>query len=615
MGGGERSTATPGQHSTRSSLCFLGLRDWLYNCRDGRHTNDTTETELAFYDMGKTLEQVALRLRELFASFISVLQRLLRLRTRPAQACEKQGSLKRRRSRRSLDEFAVEIEREFTAHLTTQRLASMAAAIRLQLDRCAKSSPVCMLPSFNHTLPTGTETGTFLALDVGGSTFRVALVELCGGGGDDDDDDDNNNNDGGMKIVRMASSVIDESVKLLEGRAFFAWIALKVDEMLRAGGEGFGQDAAAPLPMGLSWSFPIDQTSVRSGLVLSMGKGFLCSNGTVGEDLGGLIMDACRERRLNVRIEAIVNDSSATLLSRAYVDPSTRMSLILGTGTNVAIHYPTRAIGLEKFGRRPAEWFARASHVIINTEMSMFGGGVLPMTRWDDDLNRSHIKPDYQPLEYLVTGRYIGEIVRLIIVEAVQTAGLFGGELPPSMRSPYSLDTAIVACIEADSSPALDRSAAMLQGSHEFVVPPATADLLFLQRTCKCVSRRGAAYLATAIYSLWRLRNESESPVLPSTPDSDGLAKPAAAETELASLPVTIACDGTVINKYPNFRSTCQTYLNSLTLAVGGQADTADSGSDTHSPSVPVISLDPAPESGIFGAAVAVAVAVPAASI
>ncbi|KAK2846391.1 hypothetical protein FQN49_005767 [Arthroderma sp. PD_2] len=548
--------------------------------------------------MGKTLEQVSLRLRELFGNLISILQRLLRLRSRPGpQPCEKRPLSKGWRTRRTLDDFAVEIEREFTGHLTTKQMASMAAKIRTQLDKCAKSSPVCMLPSFNHTLPTGREKGTFLALDVGGSTFRVALVELSGEGGT-------------MKIVRMASSVIDESVKLLEGKAFFDWIALKIDEMLGSGTEGFGQEST-PLSMGLSWSFPIDQTSIRSGLVISMGKGFLCSNGTVGDDLSELIMDACRKRNLNVRIEAIVNDSSATLLSRAYSDPSTRMSLILGTGTNVAIHYPTHAIGLEKFGNRSAEWFAEASHVIINTELSMFGGGVLAMTRWDDDLNRSHIKPDYQPLEYLITGRYLGEIVRLMIVEAVQVAGLFGGELPPSMRSPYSFDTAIVACIEDDSSPTLQHSSALLQKSHEFLIPPTTADLQFLQKICKCVSKRGAAYLATAIYSLWCLRNESESPIPPSTPDSESNdLKQQATVKESPNLPVTIACDGTVINKYPNFRSHCQTYLNSLTSS-DADSKVILTPEATTSP-LPVISLDPAPESGIFGAAVAVAVALPA---
>ena len=59
------------------------------------------------------------------------------------------------------------------------------------------------------------------------------------------------------------------------------------------------------------------QTSLRSGLLQGMGKGFLAAHGLLGQDLGDLIQDACSRRGLNVQLNAIVNDSSATLLSKA----------------------------------------------------------------------------------------------------------------------------------------------------------------------------------------------------------------------------------------------------------------------------------------------------------
>ena len=43
-----------------------------------------------------------------------------------------------------------------------------------------------------------------------------------------------------------------------------------------------------------------------------MGKGFLASHGLLGKDLGDLIQQACTRRNLNVQLNAIVNDSSAT---------------------------------------------------------------------------------------------------------------------------------------------------------------------------------------------------------------------------------------------------------------------------------------------------------------
>ena len=175
----------------------------------------------------------------------------------------------------------------------------------------------------------------------------------------------------------------------------------------------------------------------------------MAAHGCVGKDLGDLIQNACSKRNLNVRLNAIVNDSSATLLSKAYLDPSTRFALILGTGVNGAIHLPVHAFAQHKFGDRPASWHEAAKHVIVNTELSMFGGKFLPFTKWDEDLKAAHPLPEFQPLEHFVSGHYLGEIVRLALVDCIQKAGLFSGEIPSSLTERYSLETETISGIEA----------------------------------------------------------------------------------------------------------------------------------------------------------------------
>ena len=172
-----------------------------------------------------------------------------------------------------------------------------------------------------------------------------------------------------------------------------------------------------------------------------MGKGFRAADSLLGQDLGEIIQTACIGRGLQVELAAIVNDSAATLLSEAYNHTTTRFGLILGTGVNIAVHLPVPTVGRAKFGTRSAAWFDEASHVIINTELGMFGHGILPVTRWDALLNAGHPKPEFQPLEHMVSGYYLGEIARFALLEAVETAGLFGGVVPPSLLTPYALDT------------------------------------------------------------------------------------------------------------------------------------------------------------------------------
>lgn len=191
------------------------------------------------------------------------------------------------------------------------------------------------------------------------------------------------------------------------------------------------------------------QTSLRSGLLQEMGKGFLAAHGLIGCDLGDILQDSCSRNGLNVHLDAVVNDSSATLLSKAYLDQTTRFALILGTGVNAAVHLPVHMFSQEKFGIRPASWHESAKHVIVNTELSMFGAGILPYTRWDKLLLAAHPRPDFQPIEHFVSGGYLGEISRLILVEGIKTAGLMGGIVPPSLEERYSLETETLSHIES----------------------------------------------------------------------------------------------------------------------------------------------------------------------
>ncbi|KAF2738177.1 actin-like ATPase domain-containing protein [Polyplosphaeria fusca] len=464
---------------------------------------------------------------------------------------------------RTMDDLLRELQRLFETPLEPEKLLHMSGKLQEQFAPKLQVSDICMLPSYNDKLPTGLEQGTYLALDVGGSTFRVAVVELNG----------KKPAAKSMRIVTMKSYKIDDAVRHLRGTAFFEWMAEKIETSI-SDPQVKKVNGTTSFGMGLAWSFPVEQTSIRSGNLLAMGKGFRATEGTLGQDLSELIMAQCRKRNLPVHMESIVNDASATLLSRAYEDPATRFAVILGTGFNIAAHLPVSALASSKYKGYPQKWLDEASHVLVNTELSMFGKNVFPTTRWDESLNENHVRPDFQPFEHMISGRYMGELVRLVIVEAVSTAGLFSGELPAKFQEPYSLETGTIAAIEMDSSKNFTQAIALFQSKHPLSRPPTYSDISFVRKASQLVSHRAAAYLASGIHSLWSLRIQSE-----------GLAPQDAGR-------LAIGCNGSVIEKYPLFRELCQSHLNELTMASGAQPN--------------LISLEVAVESAIFGAAVAV---------
>ncbi|KAI0870280.1 hexokinase-1 [Hypoxylon argillaceum] len=510
----------------------------------------------------------------------SFLQALFAFWISPRKLKDHHVSASTTRSLRTVAEFLKEAEKLLLSPIEGDRLRVFSANLKAQFRERLQTHPECMLPSFNHLLPTGNEIGQYLALDVGGSTLRVALVQLRGREAEGR----------GCEIVRMISFKITPEIKKLEGMAFFDWMAMRICDVIHKDGAANTED---PIPMGLAWSFPVEQVSLGGGLLMGMGKGFLATNGLLGQDLGEILKLACQKRGLNVQLASIINDSTATLLSQAYTHTETRFGLILGTGTNIAVHLPVSALSRFKYGARPESWFDSARHVIVNTELGMFGHDILPVTQWDALLNASHPRPEFQPLEHFLSGYYLGEICRLAIIEAVETAGLLGGELPPSLVAPYSLDTELLSRMEADNSSTLEKAMIAFTSAHPCPIPATPSDIAAIRTLASFISRRSAALLGAAVFSLWELRHET------AVEEAYGEKKSAAGDEEeaedLAAPPHTkVAFTGSVIEHYPGYLARCQNHIAAL---VAGAADPVLAAGS--------IVLVPAVESSIIGAAVA----------
>ncbi|KAK3303347.1 uncharacterized protein B0T15DRAFT_401666 [Chaetomium strumarium] len=493
-----------------------------------------------------------------------------------------------------LADFLAEAEHLLLGYIEAGGLKKFSRKLKRQFRERLRSNPACMLPSYNSQLPTGNEAGQYLSLDVGGSTLRVALVELKGRKASGSD----------SGIIRMDSFKIDNDVRNLRGTEFFDWMAERIHRTVAQDiGKGHGPDH--PLLAGLAWSFPIEQTSSKGGKLSGMGKGFLAEEGLLGQDLGEIIKTACQKKGLHVELSAIVNDSSAALLSEAYITPSTRFSLILGTGVNIAVHLPVTTIDQAKFGDRPSSWHKKASHVIVNTELGMFGHDILPLTKWDKLLKAAHPRPEFQPLEHLVSGYYLGEICRLALLDAIPATGVFGGTVPLSLEKPYSLDTETLSLIEADTTPTLSTALATFTARHPTPgYQPTTADLSFLRTLASHIARRSASVVAASLFALWELKAEAEQDLLASLDEtSSSSPSPFVAETEAEVRTVegktTVAFNGSVVEQYPGYRQYLQGYIDGL-LAERREGDAAAAKAGQ-------IALVEARESSLRGAAVALA--------
>ncbi|GAB0135767.1 hypothetical protein EsDP_00004093 [Epichloe bromicola] len=510
----------------------------------------------------------------------SLIQVILAYWVSPVAA--KANSASKGKPSRTLQEFLKEAEAALLGPVSGEGLQELSSGLKKQFVERLQKDEQCMLPSYSHQLPFGSESGEYVALDVGGSTLRIAIVALCGREAKTDKQNE---------IVSMHSYRIGRDIKDLQGMAFFGWMARKLYETLAESG-GYAHSLEKPLPVACAWSFPIEQTSMGGGKLLPMGKAFLADQGLLGADLGEVIKEACKNHGLHVELRAILNDSTACLLSRAYSYTSTRFGLILGTGVNLAAYLPVLSIGKNKFGIRPDAWLSAASHVIVNTEVGMFGQNILPITRWDRALAKQHPRPDFQPLEHLVSGMYLGEIVRIVLLEAIETAGLLDGVVPPSLKSQYSLGTDTISMIDSDTSSDLEGAINIFSERHPSPHQATTSDLAAIKAISSFVSVRSSALVAACVYALWDLRLDFEQEYIEPLSESSRERKRVEADMELQS--TTVAFNGSVIENYPGYLASCQRYLNELIESKG-------------LPDHRTIDLVPAKESSLLGAAVALA--------
>ena len=100
----------------------------------------------------------------------------------------------------------------------------------------------------------------------------------------------------------------------------------------------------------------------------------------------------------------------------------------------------------------------------------------------------------------LISGRYLGEILRLVICELIDEGVLFLGQNTYKIESPYVLDTAFLSLMESDPTEEL----LMIIGifTHFFALETTLAERQFFRALAKLVGRRAARLSACGIAAI-----------------------------------------------------------------------------------------------------------------
>ncbi|XP_056386274.1 hexokinase HKDC1-like isoform X2 [Hyla sarda] len=377
------------------------------------------------------------------------------------------------------------------------------------------SATVKMLPTYVYGTPDGTEEGNFLALDLGGTNFRVLLVKI---------------RSRRRRYVKMYNKIFAIPLEIMQGTGeeLFDHIVECIAEFLDYMGI-----KGAPLPLGFTFSFPCQQDQIDKGTLVGWTKGFKATD-CEGQDVVDMLREAIKRRNeFDLDIVAIVNDTVGTMMTCGYEDPDCEIGLIAGTGSNVC--YMEEMKNIEFLDGDEGK-------MCINTEWGGFGdNGRLSdiQTQYDRHVDVNSLNPGKQSFEKMSSGMYLGEIVRQVLIDLTKRGLLFRGQISERLRTKGIFETKFLSQIESDRL-ALLQVRKILQ---QLGLDSTCDDSIIVKEVCGAVSTRAAKLCGAGLAAVVDKIRENRG---------------------LDHLKTTIGVDGTLYKLHPHFSRIMQETVKKL---------------------------------------------------
>ncbi|KAL1569905.1 hexokinase [Salvia divinorum] len=391
----------------------------------------------------------------------------------------------RRQSNQQLS--AQRILREFARRCATptsklwQVANEMASDMEAELAPGDRGGNLGVPVSYLAGLPTGEEKGTFYGINLRGTNFVIVRGKLEG------------RNEALSDLSRQEIEIPLHILSSADStKELCDLMAVEVAKFVGLHVESDSKVEATERTLGFTVSLPVDDLLPSSALHSKWRR--ISVNDTMGGELAQEMNHALKKHGIEMRVFAVVNDTIGHLAGGRYYNKESVAAVSLGMGTDVAY--------IESLPQQIVkESSSEAAETAINMQWGNFFSSHLPLTEYDASLDAESADPGCRIFEKLISGMYLGEIVRRVLLRMAEESALFGDVVPPKLTISYSLRSPDMAAMHQDTSQDYEIVQAKLKEIFD-IESSTTSVREMVTEICDVVSERGARLVGAGIVGI-----------------------------------------------------------------------------------------------------------------
>ncbi|KAI9164759.1 hypothetical protein LWI28_001485 [Acer negundo] len=266
-----------------------------------------------------------------------------------------------------------------------------------------------MLVSYVASLPNGDEKGLYYGMNLRGTDFLILCARFGG------------KNEPISDLYRDEIS-IPSNVMHGTSQELCEFIAVGIAQFVSEHPENDSETSDKQKKLGFTLSCSADQAASASAST-----------------------SASKWKTFATATDDAVDDCIGNLAGGRYYNKDGVAAVTLGMGTNAAYVESTQSVPKWQ-GPSP-----KSGEMVISLEWGNFSSSHLPVTEFDASIDAESSNPGSRIFEKMVSGMYLGEIVRRVLLKMAQETALFG-DVPPKLMVPYLLRSPDMAAMHQDTS-------------------------------------------------------------------------------------------------------------------------------------------------------------------